>query len=215
MQPLDLTLTISESIPCFPNSPQVQFLSWSNLKEDGYNLELLFLSSHTGTHLDAPFHFVEKGLKIDQIPIKRLIGKGVIIKLCKKRNDTITKQDIIYFEKQNGKLEENSSIFFFCDWQKNLNKENYFTENPGLSDSAADYLILKKINLVGIDSPSIDLGKNKSFRIHHVLSKKNILIVENLANLEKIPSLKFDFVILPLKLKNATGSPVRAIALLN
>ena len=214
MKILDLTLTISESIPCFPDSPKVQFLSWSNLKEDGYNLELLFLSSHTGTHLDAPYHFVEKGKKIDEIPMKRLIGNGIIIKLYKKQNDSITKQDIILFEKQNGKIEENSSVFFFCDWQKNLTKENYFTENPGLSDSAANYLILKKINLVGIDSPSIDLGKNKSYKVHHVLAKKNILIVENLTNLDKIPSLKFDFVILPLKLKNATGSPVRAIALL-
>ena len=214
MKFLDLTLTISKSIPCFPGSPKVQFLSWSNLKQDGYNLELLFLSSHTGTHLDAPYHFAEKGIKIDQIPIKRLIGKGILIKLCKKQNDSITKQDIISFEKQNGKIGENSSVFFFCDWQKNLKKQNYFTENPGLSDSAANYLISKKINLVGMDSPSIDLGKNKSFKIHCLLSKKNVLIIENLANLEKIPSSKFDFVILPLKLKNATGSPVRAIALL-
>lgn len=214
MKLLDLTLTISESIPCFPDSPKVQFLSWSNMKENGYNLELLFLSSHTGTHLDAPYHFAEKGKKIDEIPIKRLIGKGIIIKLCKKRNDSITKQDIILFEKQNGKIEENSSVFFFCDWQKNLQKENYFTENPGLSNPAANYLILKKVNLIGIDSPSIDPGKNKSYKVHHVLAKKNILIVENLANLDKIQSLKFDFVILPLKLKNATGSPVRAIALL-
>ena len=69
MKPIDLTLTLSESTPNFPGSPEIQFLSWSNLKEDGYNLELLFLSSHTGTHLDAPYHFVKDGLKINQIPI--------------------------------------------------------------------------------------------------------------------------------------------------
>ena len=70
MKPLDLTLTISKSIPSFPGSPTPQFLSWSDLQEDGYNLELLFLSSHTGTHIDAPFHFVKNGIKIDQIPIE-------------------------------------------------------------------------------------------------------------------------------------------------
>jgi kynurenine formamidase len=83
VKPIDLTLTISESIPSFPGSPKPQFISWSNLKEDGYNLELLFLSSHTGTHLDAPYHFVKNGLKINQIPLDRLIGKAILIKIKK------------------------------------------------------------------------------------------------------------------------------------
>ena len=70
----------------------------------------------------------------------------------------------------------------------------------------------KKINLVGIDSPSIDLGTDESFYVHRILSRNNILIVENLANLNKIPSKEFIFTILPLKIKGATGSPVRAMA---
>ena len=212
MKPIDLTLTISKSIPSFPGSPTPQFISWSNLKEDGYNLELLFLSSHTGTHLDAPFHFVKNGIKIDQIPLGRLMGKGILIKIKKSKNSPITKSDILQFEKKNGSIPDKSSIFFFTDWQKNLKKNNYFTENPGLALSAATYLAQKKTNLVGIDSPSIDLGKDESFSVHHVLSKNNILIVENLANLNKIKSKEFDFTILPLKLRDATGSPVRAVA---
>lgn len=212
MKPIDLTLTISKSIPSFPGSPTPQFISWSNLKEDGYNLELLFLSSHTGTHLDAPFHFVKNGIKIDQIPLGRLMGKAILIKIKKSKNSPITKSDILQFEKKNGSIPDKSSIFFFTDWQKNLKKNNYFTENPGLALSAATYLAQKKTNLVGIDSPSIDLGKDESFSVHHVLSKNNILIVENLANLNKIKSKEFDFTILPLKLKDATGSPVRAVA---
>ena len=212
MKPIDLSLTISESIPSFPGSPTPQFIDWSNLKEDGYNLELLFLSSHTGTHLDAPYHFVKNGLKINQIPLERLVGKGIIIKLKKSKNTPITKSDIIQFEKKNGTIPNHSSVFFYTGWQKNLKKQNYFTENPGLDTSSANYLASKKINLVGIDSPSIDLGKNESFNVHQILSKNNILIVENLANMNKIKSKEFSFTILPLKLKDATGSPVRAIA---
>lgn len=211
VKPIDLTLTISKTIPTFPGSPIPQFISWSDLKSDGYNLELLFFSSHTGTHLDAPYHFVKNGKKINQIPLGRLIGKGILIKLKKSKNTPISKSDITKFEKKNGTIPQNSSIFFFTGWQKNLKKDNYFTENPGLSISAAKYLASKKINLVGIDSPSIDLGKDESFSVHHVLSKNNILIVENLANLNKV-SKEFDFTILPLKLKDATGSPVRAVA---
>ncbi|MFQ5497117.1 MAG: cyclase family protein [Nitrosopumilus sp.] len=212
MKPIDLTLTISESIPTFPDSPKPQFILWSDIKDDDYNLELLFLSSHTGTHLDAPYHFVKNGIKIHQIPLDRLVGLGILIKLQKSSNSPITKQDIVYFEKNNEKIPNNSSVFFYTGWQKNLKKDNYFTENPGLEISAAKYLTSKKINLIGIDSPSIDLGKDESFSVHKIFSKNNILIVENLTNLNKIFSKEFNFTILPLKLKNATGSPVRAIA---
>jgi kynurenine formamidase len=212
VKPIDLTLTISKSIPNFPGSPKPQFILWSDIKNDGYNLELLFFSSHTGTHIDAPYHFIKDGLKIHQIPLDRLLGKAILIKLRKTKNKAITKLDITSFEKKNGKIPNKSSIFFFTGWQNNLNKDNYFTENPGLAISAAKYLTSKKINLVGIDSPSIDLGKDESYSVHHILSKNNILIVENLSNLNKISSKEFIFTILPLKIKDATGSPVRAIA---
>ena len=213
MKLIDLTLTISQSIPIFPGSPKTQFIPWSTLKEDGYNLELLFLSSHTGTHLDAPYHFVKWGAKIHQIPLNRLLGNGILIKIKKKRNQTITKNDLISFERKNGNIPKYSSIIFHTDWQKNLNNDFYFINNPGLSKSAATYLVSKEINLVGIDSPNIDLGKDKTFSVHKIFAKNNILIVENLSNLNKISSKQFDFVILPLKLKDATGSPVRAIAI--
>ena len=212
MYPIDLTLTISKSIPSFPGSPEPQFISWSSLKEDGYNLELLFLSSHTGTHIDAPYHFTEKGKKIHEIPLKRLTGNATLIKLRKNRNEAISKSDIINYEKIHGKIHDHSSIFFFTGWEKNLKKHNYFTENPGLNNLAAKYLASKKTNLVGIDSPSIDLGNDDSFSVHHILAKNDVLIVENLANLNRIFTNSFNFVILPLKLKGATGSPVRAIA---
>jgi len=209
---LDLTLTISLSIPNFPGSPPPQFISWSTIKDEGFNLELLFLSSHTGTHLDAPYHFAKNGIKIHQIPISRLIGEGILIKIKKSKDQSITKQDLINFEKKNGKIPNFSSIIFFTNWQKNLNKKFYFTNNPGLSKSAISYLVSKKINLIGIDSPSIDLGIDKLFSAHKILATNNVLIVENLSNLEKIPTLRFNFIILPLKLKDATGSPVRAVA---
>jgi len=142
-----------------------------------------------------------------------LIGDALLIKIKKVKDQTITKKDLLEFERKNGNIKNFSSVIFFTDWQKNLNKKFYFTNNPGLSKLAADYLVSKKINLVGIDSPSIDLGKDQSFVAHKIFAKNNILIVENLSNLEKIPTLDFNFIILPLKLKDATGSPVRAIAI--
>ena len=212
MKVIDLTLTVSCKIPTFPGSPQPNFISWENIKDDGYNLELLFLSSHTGTHMDAPHHFLEKGAKIHEISLEKLVSEAALIQCRKSSDQSITKADIQKFEKKHGKIENFSSVIFYTGWQKNLQKKYYFTKNPGLSVSAAKYLATKKISLVGIDSPSIDLGKDSKFSVHQIFAKKGILIVENLANLDKIKSSKFHLVVLPLKLKNATGSPVRAIA---
>jgi len=212
MKIIDLTLTVSDEIPTFPGSPQPSFIPWENVKEDGYNLELLFLSTHTGTHMDAPYHFLEKGAKIHEISLKKLVSETVLIKSKKNGGESITKTDIQKFEKKHGNIDGFSSVIFSTGWQRNLQKKYYFEKNPGLSVSAAKYLASKKINLVGIDSPSIDLGTDSKFSVHQIFAKKGILIVENLANLEKIKSAKFHLVVLPLKLKNATGSPVRAIA---
>ena len=212
MKVIDLTLTVSSKIPTFPGSPQPNFIPWENIKEDGYNLELLFLSSHTGTHMDAPHHFLEKGSKIHEISLKKLVSEAALIKSKKNGGEIITKTDIQKFEKKHGKIEGFSSVIFQTGWQRNLQKKYYFTNNPGLSVSAAKYLASKKISLVGIDSPSIDVGTDSKFSVHQIFAKKGMLIVENLANLDKIKSPKFHLVVLPLKLKNATGSPVRAIA---
>ena len=212
MKPIDLSLLIEPKIPLFPGSPPPQSISWENIKENGYNLELLFMSSHTGTHIDAPYHFSEDGLTVEKIPLNRLIQNAILIKIFKKRNQSITISDIKDFERKHEPIPQNSTIVFYTNWQKNSKKNYFFTENPGLNENAAKYLVSKNINLVGIDSPSIDLGKNSKFPVHKIFSKKNILIVENLDNLEKIPSQKFLFSIFPLKLKGASGSPIRAVA---
>ena len=215
MKIIDLTLTISENIPTFPGSPNPNFINWENIQKNGYNLELLFLSTHTGTHIDAPYHFLEKGQKIHQIVTKRLVTEAILIKIRKDSDQSITKTDIERFEKKYGEIDNGSTVIFHTGWQRKLEKKSYFVKNPGLAVSAAKYLVSKKINLVGIDSPSIDLGKDGKFSVHHVLAKNNILIVENLTNLEKIRSKKFHLIVAPLKLKNATGSPIRAMALVD
>ena len=69
----DLTMTISSDMDAFPGSPSPQFIRWADMKKDGYNMELVFMSSHTGTHMDAPIHFSKNGASIDAIPPSRLV----------------------------------------------------------------------------------------------------------------------------------------------
>ena len=104
VEPIDLTLPISQKLPSFPGSPKPQFIPWSELRRDGYNLELLFLSSHSGTHLDAPYHFINNGTKIHEISLRRLVCDTILIKIKKGIDQEITKNDLIYFEKRFGKI---------------------------------------------------------------------------------------------------------------
>ena len=97
-----------------------------------------------------------------------------MIKIRKGPDQAITKADIQKFERKYGKMDDGSTVIFQTGWQKNLNKKSYFMKNPGLAVSAAKYLASKKINLVGIDSPSIDLGKDGKFSVHHVLAKNAV-----------------------------------------
>ncbi len=115
---VDLTIPISEDLPSFPGSPQPQIIPWSNLKKDGYNLELIFLSTHSGTHLDAPYHFINNGLKIHQILLKRLICDALLINVKKKANEEITKSDILKFEKNTEKFQKTLLLFFQQDGKK-------------------------------------------------------------------------------------------------
>ena len=129
VDPIDLTLEISNKLPSFPGSPSPQFISWADKKSDGYNLELIFLSSHIGTHLDAPYHFVEKGLRIDKIPLNKLITNALVCRVKKGPNEFITRKDIVDFEARNGIILPNLAIVFETGWSKNITKKDYFTRN--------------------------------------------------------------------------------------
>lgn len=170
------------------------------------------MSSHTGTHIDAPYHFVKSGKRIHELDPSRFLQSAILIRVRVGPNYSITKSDITNFERKHGKIPDGATIVFATGWNNNVTRKNFFDQNPGLSESAARYLVSKKVNLVGIDSPSIDVGNNAKFVAHHVLLKGNVLILENLCNLDKIRTVHFNLIALPLKLQNATGSPVRAAA---
>ena len=123
MKIIDLTLTVSSKTPTFPGSPQPSFIPWENVKEDGYNLELLYMSTHTGTHMDAPHHFLEKGAKIHEIGLEKLVSEVALIQSRKSGGESITKIDIQKFEKKHGKIENFSSVIFSTGWQRNLQKK--------------------------------------------------------------------------------------------
>jgi kynurenine formamidase len=202
-------MEIVPSMRVFPGSPQPSFIVWSKFEIHGYSSEVMFLSTHTGTHIDAPSHFIRDSSTIDKIKVSRFVSRSILIKIPKKADQQITLNDII-----NCKINANDTVVFATGWEKWSKKDNYMINNPGLSLDAAEYLVSNRVNAVAIDGPSIDRGVDNNFDIHSTLLSNDIPIIENLCNLEKLSSVKsFMLIVNPLKLVGASGSPIRALAL--
>lgn len=212
MKVIDLTLGISPNIRVFPGSPQPYFIRWSKFDIHGYDSEVMFLSTHTGTHIDAPSHFISGADNIHQVEINRFICKNaLLLKMEKEANQMITRDDII---ESGSDIHEKDTIIFSTGWEKHYEKDNnYVSDNPGLSADAAKYLVEKKVNAVAIDGPSIDIGVDSSFTAHKIFLSNDILIIENLCNLEKLDNQRLTLIVTPLKLIGVSGSPVRAIGI--
>lgn len=204
---IDLTQTIDEELQVFERRIKPMIIPWANLKQHGYNLELVFMSSHTGTHMDAPSHFGYRQ-SVDEIDLDRFVSDAILLKIPKDAGEKITKDDLSRFEIKY------SSVIISTSWEDKRYDKEYLTSNPGLSLDAAEYLLSKHVSLVGIDTPNIDLASEISFPVHHKLLSNSVLIVENLCNLRELPS-RLRFIVLPLRLRGATGSPVRAIAMID
>lgn len=202
---------MTESTQVFPGSPNLKILKWSNYDLHQYDSEVIFTSTHLGTHMDAPIHFASGGEPVEGIPLKKtvVLDNTRVLKIIKNDHEYIGVNEI---KKYN--IEKNDTVLINTGWSSNKLKDKYFKKNPGLSKMAAEYLSDLGINLVGIDSPSIDPALDKEFSSHKVFSSKSIPIVENLVNLDKIKKDNFIFIALPLKLKNCSGSPVRAVAII-
>jgi arylformamidase len=206
---IDLTMEIVPSMRVFPGSPQPSFIVWSKFDIQGYYSEVMFLSTHTGTHIDAPSHFIQHSRTIDKIRVNKFVSRSILIKIPKKADQQITKNDF-----SNCEIKENDTVVFATGWEKRSKKDYYMINNPGLSLDAAEFLVSNRVNAVAIDGPSIDRGVDNNFNIHRTLLSKDIPIIENLCNLEALSSVKsFTLIVNPLKLVGASGSPVRAIAL--
>lgn len=209
---IDLSQSINSNIKLFPGSPNVSFLKWSKYTIEGYDSEAIFLSTHTGTHMDAPSHFIQEAESIDNLDVNRFVMEDVhLLKILKSANQLISVEDIIA---SGIDIKKNDSIVFATGWEYNYNSDSYIYANPGLSLEAANYLSNKKINAVAIDGPNIDSGINLDFSVHKILLKNNIIIIENLCNLAQINKKNFKLVAIPLKLHGASGSPVRALAII-
>ena len=188
------------------------------------------MSEHGGTHIDAPLHFGEGKLAVDEIPLDRLIAPAIVIDVRRAvkqdRDYRLTVQDIEQWESEYGRIPEGAVVLMLCGWGAGWpDRETYLGSNtpsdpktlhfPGFSKDAADLLVHdRKVDGIGLDTPSIDYGPSRDFIVHQIVNGANLYGLENIANLEKLPPKGATLVALPMKIKGGTGGPVRIIAIL-
>ena len=211
---VDLSHPIEGSMPVFPLDPAPVVLPWARMPSQPYDSEVLHLSSHTGTHMDAPSHFIQGAGAIDEVSLERCVVPGVLLDLrATGRGGLIDPAALRLAEERRGSpVAEGDAALLWTGWSRRWRSRDFLTHYPGLSEEGARYLAERRVAIVGVDSANVDHPEAGHFPAHRTLLGAGIPIVENLARLGAIRSRNFTLVLLPLGIVGATGSPVRAVA---
>jgi arylformamidase len=200
--------------PVYPGYPQPLRATFTSIKEAGYASYVWTFVEHTSTHVDAPSHFIEGGLSIDQVPISKYLGKGVVLDFSKKpAMYPIKKEDVVNGLDQLGAKEKIGQgwVLLFYTGYTAKSRTPEWVKHPELSKEACEYIADLRVNAIGFDAPSPD---HAPFPAHKILLPKTIGVYENLSNLDKLLGKEFLFVGAPLALSGGSASPVRPVAIM-
>lgn len=213
---IDLSHTIFDGLVTYKGLPSpiiCDYLSREQSKanyESGTEFQIgkIEMVTNTGTYIDCPFHRFEHGKDLSEMELERFADLDAI---------TINAENATEIGKSyfTGKEIRNRAILVYTGWAKHWNTPQYFENHPYLTAEAAEYLKECNVKLVGIDSHNIDDTRGKSRPVHTTLLGAEILIVEHLCNLDKLPESGYKFNAVPPKFKGAGTFPVRAYASFN
>lgn len=199
---IDLSREIYDDMPVFPCDDRVRLYQDKYLERDGYVNHKLETEMHSGTHIDTPMHLIKSDTYISGIPLDKFAGRGVMLDV---RNEKIIK----YKDEYKGLVMENDIVLLYTGHGRKYGTDSYYTEYPAVGNDLADFLVEKKIKMLGMDLPSPDYYP---FEVHKKLFENNILIIENLTNLSGLLNIKkFSIIAFPLKIR-AEASLARVAA---
>lgn len=209
MRIIDLSHDLDANMPLYPGTPAPRFEETASIDTDGYRETRISLCVHTGTHVDAPAHLIKGAKKLDQLPLEMFYGEALLISVNAPGQQLITVDDLTAL---GSSMKGKQFLLLRTDWSHHWGSENYFSGYPTLSQAAAHWLAAAGVKGVGLDTLSADPIDAPALPIHHILLGAGMIIVENLTHLSALPDKDFIFSCLPLKICNADGSPVRAVA---
>lgn len=224
MRLVDLSLVLSDGLSTYPGGPKMNVMNritheWSH----GRYLppavsaadRVMMINEHIGTHVDAPYHFVKEGATIDQVDLDRFWGSAVLADVSDRTPlEPVTVRHVTDALGRRGETVRPGDILLIRTWPGGRGDPE-FQKAPALTRDVGAWAAANHLRAVGIDLPNVDHPGDRSFPVHMALLPAGILIYENIANLERVPVARFQFLGLPLRLSGATGSPVRAVAIID
>ena len=206
MRTYDITLMINPQSIVWPGDPPVRITHTSSIAAgDNANVSEISMSCHTGTHVDAPDHFLNNGIKVEDLSLDLLVGRAYVLDLpdvsmitasVLMRADIPPRTRRLLFKTRNSQLWANGNMEFQTDF-------------VGLSVDAAELLVDRNVKVVGIDYLSIAPYKMSS-PVHSILLSAGVVVIEGL-DLSKVSQGRYTLHCLPLKLGGVEGAPTRAI----
>ena len=212
---IDLSHPLEHGQLNFAWDPKISVIPHNTVSSIGYNITQLSLSTHQGTHLDAPFHFYDDGKTVDQMRLDQFHGPATLIDLAPGRSlAPKTPLTVEMFQPHARKFRRGAKIIYRTGWSRGSAAGILFRRVP-YADAGGGPLDCRSasIGLLGMDTPT---PSTDWLECHHILLKKGIeiVIVEGLTNLEKLPD-RFTFIGFPLNIKGRDGAPIRAVALVD
>ncbi|MFJ7725034.1 arylformamidase [Neobacillus sp. NPDC097160] len=202
MRIFDVSRKMENGMPVWPGDTAFQYeVSWPMEESESVNVGRLALSTHTGTHVDAPFHFDNNGKRIIDLDLELYIGPARVIDMIGK--ESIGARDLNGIDLDGCKR----VLFRTLSW---INPSVFPEKIPHIEPDLAPYLARKGVKLIGLDVPSVDPIDSKELPAHHSLNENGIHILESLM-LDAIEPGEYELIALPLPLVEGDGSPVRAI----
>ncbi|MHB1537775.1 MAG: cyclase family protein [Solirubrobacteraceae bacterium] len=209
----DLSQLLWEGSDRAGRAPAPRFRSVMDLEHDRFSMMEYTLGSHIGTHLDAPSHFVRGGRSIDQIPLERMLGDGVVLDAAAPANSGLSAEAL----SSGGPAPEPEGIVLIrTGWEMKAGTPEYF-QHPYLLDSAVRWLIEHEVKLVGMDliTPEMPEAVRRGafdWPVHRALLEREILVIENACNMRSLAGERVEVIAAPINVKGGDGSPVRLLA---
>lgn len=199
---IDLTQTFTPDMPVYPGDPKSSLNRVAEISKDGFTDHEIKSVMHIGTHMDAPLHMIQDGVKMSEINAERFIGRGVLI-------DAREVKEVGVGLLENHDVKAGTIILVMTGLSAHYRDSNYFDVFPNIIEEFAQRCVELGVKIVGMDTPGPD---RPPFPTHKILLGNGILIVENLTNLEKLIGVdNFEVIALPMKLE-ADAAPVRVVA---
>lgn len=201
MKIIDLSVVVNEDTPAYPGDPKIKIEALATFDKDGYNDHAVKFGIHSsGTHIDAPIHMVDGAKTLDRVSLEKFIGQGRLVNVKDGFNLEAVKK---------AGIQEGDIVLFHTGMSKVYGQNEYYSEDRSeITEEIADYLVGKKVKMIGLDMCSPD---KEPFPIHRILLGNDILIIENMTNLDQLEGQEFTVYALPMKLQ-LDGGPARVIA---